>query len=570
MKKVSLFIWALAGAVSWGHAQNPAAVLDVNQIRTTIYPKNSLFWNGENLPGYEVPAGSGKYSLYSSNLWLVGKDANDLYHGYYNRYGFDAVDTLPGPLTLSGGTTTPAIAQQYKRVWKINQWEIDLLRQAQSNGQLASGAYTAPPDIAGWPANAPAAGYADNLAPYHDQNGDNVYDIMDGDYPIIKGEQMVYFILNDRGTAYDQGVDVPIQTGLEIHVSLYACKKEGAADSTDVVNYTGFVEYQIFNRGTVQLSNLYVGFNSDGDLGYPLDDYVGSHVDADAFYFYNGNVYDGMSISDTSGYGLNSPVQSVQFLESHSGIPDMAYFMSYQNSSGATGDPLAPSQYHNYLSGYWNNGGHLVYGGNGFPGGQGATALQARYMFPGISDPANTGTNGTDPGFLWTQPAPCPSCVPNAPGDQRGVGSTGPFTLLPGGNLRLTLGLITTFDSTLTISERIDKNRQQNKWLKQWYDNGDLPCVMSPAPLSDPDVPAVASLQVYPNPATDVVRISGTAVQAGISYELVDIHGRRLRTGNGLQQGMLDISVHDLSAGIYFIRLHGSGQTQTVKFIKQQ
>ncbi len=103
----------------------------------------------------------------------MGQDANALLHGYYNRVRFCGRGyPARSALTLTTGTTTSAIADQYKRVWKINQWEIDLLIQAQGNGQLASGAYVAPPDIEEWPANPPAAGYGTKLAPCHDADGD--------------------------------------------------------------------------------------------------------------------------------------------------------------------------------------------------------------------------------------------------------------------------------------------------------------------------------------------------------------------------------------------------------------
>ncbi len=97
-------------------------------------------------------------------------------------------------------------------------------------------------------------------------------------------------------------------------------------------------------------------------------------------------------------------------------------------------------------------------------------------------------------------------------------------------------------------------NRSQNKLLKEWYANGDLPCVMSPAPLSTSDV-SVAQLAVYPNPASTVVSVSGAGIHAGASYELVDIHGRKLRSGKGQAEGMIQLSVEDLASGIYFIRL---------------
>lgn len=564
MKKFQLIPLLIAGAGFWAGAQTPNARLDINSIRAAVHPKNSLFWNGTSLPGYEVPISSGKHTLNACSLWLIGEDLNDVLYGTYNRYGFSDVDTLPGPLQLTTGTTTPAVAAAYKRVWKINQWEIDYLINAQNNGSLASGAFTPPVDILEWPANPPAVGYGDHLAPYFDKNNDNKYNIYDGDYPVIKGEQMLYYIINTRSTATD--IQNP---GLEIHVSVYACQNPGAPDSSAFINYTTFVEYDIHNRGTVTLRNTYAGFNADGDIGYAFDDYTGSHVDANAFYFYNGDPSDGPgSTPGPDHYGTNWPVQSVQFLEEQadSGQRPMGRFFSYENSAGPTGDPVVGQEYYNMLRGYWRNNSVMVFGGNGFAGSPGATSLRAYYMYPGSSDPDNLASGYIATGFEWTEAHPCPTCPANAPGDRRGVGATGPFTLQPGGSKKIVLGLVTTFDASLSSAGRIEKNRQQNKRLKQWYDAGQLPCVNN---LSNKEVDAKAAFKIYPNPATDLVRVSGEGISAGTDYVLLDINGRALQSGKGQQAGTLELDVKGLTAGIYFIRL---ANTQTgshiVKFVK--
>lgn len=572
MKKATLLLLALAGSGIVSQAQNASAWFDVNEVRSEIFPKNSLFWDGAAFPNYEVPAGSGKHSMFVGNVALLGKDANNLIRGFYNRYHFSDADTLPGPLTVSTAGTTQAIADSYKRVWKINQWEINVLRYSQVNGDLASGAYVAPTDIAEWPANAPAVGYADGLAPFNDSNGDGIYNIMDGDYPIIKGEQMLYFILNDKSTAYGSGGNPPLPLGVEIHVSVYGCKKEGATDSTGLVNYVTFLEYEIVNRSSVILDDVYIGFNTDADVGYAFDDYMGTHVDANAIYFVNGDAIDAQgSTPAPDQYGEDFPVQSIQFLEAPGSVNGqrLGTSMHYVNSSGVTGGPTSSYEFYNYLGGYWKDGSKMVFGGSGYPGATGATNLPAQYMFPGDSDPALLGTGGADPGFIWTQKDPCPSCPQQSASDQRALAASYPFSLAPSGSVRLVLGLITTFLPDTSADAKVALNRQQNKLLKQWYDNGNLPCVMSQAPLSTEDVVAAPSVQLYPNPATDVVRIAGTEIQQGMAYELLDIHGRKLRSGISQQQGNMTLSVDDLANGIYFLRLQGTGQTHTVKFIKQ-
>jgi len=544
-------------------------VLDVNQVRTTVFPSNLLFWDQSQFPTYEVPKGSDKYSMHTANLWFIGKDdITGNLHGFADQYGAVGSDTWTGPLKTDGSaSTTVSMVLNFGRVWKLNRIDIDALIQAQNDGTLLSGGYTPPIDIVQWPANGPV-GFANNLSPFYDKNSDGIYNIYDGDYPLMKGEQMLYWILNDSyGTHQETNLNA---MGAEIHVSFYACKNEGAVGSQDIINYTTFLEYEIINRSLKTYTDIYAGFNTDADIGYSSDDYTGSHVDADAFYFYNGDDIDGQDTIPTFGqYGKNSPVQSIQFLEGREvDGRTMSGYMSYGNNSGVAGNPDVGNGQHcyNYLRSYFKNGASMVFGGTGFPGGNGATSLDAKYMFPGASDAAHQGTGYVNPGFEWKQQHPCPSCLPALPTDVRGVGASGPFTLSPGESVKVVLGLISTFDSTATIPERVELNRTQNKILRQWYDDNALPCVMDV--LSNEEF-TLESLQLYPNPADNLLRITGEALATDTEYKVLDINGRVLLTGKSLQNKYVELGVETFSPGLYFVQLKGKGgRMLTLKFVK--
>lgn len=572
MKNYSKKILLLGIAIQLtSQAFSQPALLDINQIRTNVQPLNSLFWDQTQFADYEVPKGSGKHSLFLGSLWFIGKNSTtQSLHGFADRYRANGPDTWSGPLKIDGSAATNmSTVLDFGRVWKLNRVDIDALIQAQGNGTLTSGAYVPPVDILQWPGNGPA-GYAQQLSPYHDHNSDGIYNIYDGDYPMMKGEQMLYWILNDNFGTHNETSLLPM--GIEIHISFYACKNDDATGSDDIINYTTFLEYEIINRSTTIYEDVFAGFNTDADVGYAFDDYTGSHVDADAFYFYTGDSIDAQGSNPAPNqYGFNSPVQSLQFLEGlqNSNGRIMSSYMYYNSGSGVTGEPEMGNGMHYYylMQSKFKDGTPLHYGGYGYPNSFGVTDTLASYMFPGGSDPSHQGTGGIDPGFAWSQQFPCPSCPQSPAADVRGVGATGPFVLQPNASVKIVMGLITTFDSTLTIDARVEKNREQNKQLKQWYDANALPCVYSQ--LSNDDLDAPMILTVHPNPASSVLYITNEKIEQNTSYTVSDINGRSMISGIGQQQGQIILDVESLPAGIYFVKLSNkNGRSHTVKFIK--
>lgn len=546
--------------LAWGQSSRQ---LDVNNIRATVHANNSLFWDLSGFPRYEVPKGSSKHTLNASSLWFIGENGGNTY-GFADRYLTRGSDVTTGPLKTDGSAAAPEVVNAFDRIWRIRRDEIDLLRQAQASGELAAGTYVPSADIREWPGNGPA-GYSKDLAPFFDANGDGIYNIMQGDYPVIKGEQMLFWVLND-GSGVHNETGLP-GMGVEIHVSFYACSAPNSGDEA-MLNNTTFLEYKIVNRSTRSYDNVYAGFNSDADIGYAMDDYVGSFVDADAFYFYNGDAFDGQTgQSAPDHYGNNPPVQSIVFLEGEvTAGRTMSGFMKYDNSASATGDPQSGTEYYNLLKRYFRNGVSMNFGGDGFPGATGVTTVRAQYMYPGTSDPMHIGTNSVDPGFIWTQANPCPGCPTNSPADQRGVGSGGPFTLAPLSTFRLTLGLLTTFDSSQTTI--VEKNHVQSKLLKQWFSAGQLPCAVPY--LNVEETAAVLPLTLFPNPADARVSVRGESLRTGNAYRVSDLNGKVLLQGSVRQDGLLEIDTERLSPGLYFIRTEtGKGTPQVLKFVKE-
>ncbi len=182
---------------------------------------------------------------------------------------------------------------------------------------------------------------------------------------------MLYFILNDRGTAYGSEWICPYRRGLRSMYPFMAAKKR-ATDSTGIINYITFLEYEVYNQGVITLDNVYIGFNTDADIGYAMDDYMGTHVDANAIYFVNGDS-DRCPRCKSARRSIRSRFSgAIHPVFGRPGSPSgmeaypMAGSMHYANSSGATGDPNSPQNIYNILRTYWNNGSKMMYGGSAF------------------------------------------------------------------------------------------------------------------------------------------------------------------------------------------------------------
>jgi hypothetical protein len=89
---------------------------------------------------------------------------------------------------------------------------------------------------------------------------------LDGDYPDIKGEQMLWWIFNDNTAAHTQSGGLPLK--IEIHASAYACNQTGLENTT-------FLNYKLNNFSSTIYDSAVITFWNDMDLGYAYDDFIG-------------------------------------------------------------------------------------------------------------------------------------------------------------------------------------------------------------------------------------------------------------------------------------------------------
>lgn len=532
MKKYFILVFTLLPFISVkAQITDSVAYLNVNQINALIAAGGMNFCE---LPAYnaafEYPAGSGKTTIFSSTLWIGAKHNGQL-HLAGETYRSSGRDFFPGP--VMDAALYDSELPYWNKLWQISQTEID-----DHIANWNTGGYVVPSSIASWPVYGnTSAGMNGVQAPFVDTDADGVYHPELGDYPAIRGDYAIYFILNDSAKAHTHSSGNVL--GVEVHGMAYAY------NTIPELEKTIFINYLVYNRSARTYDSLYFGSFTDMDLGFYGDDYVGCDSSLWAYYVYNANAIDNV-------YGANPPVQAVKWMN----LPMTGF--SYFNNAGAAGmaDPTTADQYYNYLTGKWKDGQPIIYGGNGYPSAPEDTVL-CNYVFPGYPNDTTQ----------WNEVS-----AGNTPGDRRGLGISGPYSLAPGGYISFDLAfvIIDSSDAKPADFPNIENMLQVLSDVQQFFDNT-YPVDGADLALSvyDQDImPGMeASFVIYPNPTNDKLTISTLNYIDRVTVEIVDMEGRLIQ--NFQYSGNENTySVSDLQQGMYLIRFIMNSQTQYRKFVK--
>lgn len=561
-------------------AQKSFEVLNLNNINARI-GLNALFYDNRNsIAGFEVPKGSGRNTIFAANPWVTGK-YNDTVYANVETYGVTTqpnnfISNLSGPISNSYAGFDFHL--KWDRVWKVNKTD---LQYHFANWQNAG--YQPPQVFLDWPAHGDTTnGQAFYLAPFVDNNNDGVYNPFDGDYPKIKGQQAIYFIRNDSRTSNTQH---PMQS--EVHGMAYAydCPSDSA------INHTVFLDLTVYNRSNRSYDSTYIGLFSDFDLGNSEDDYVGCDVDRSTFYGYNGDVFDEDNFGQL-GYGTYIPYQGVTFLKGvkqdndgtdnafgiapyqtingfgfGDGIIDnehwgMEHFLPFDASSNSfNGFPNTDKDYYHYQSGKWKDSTVFVFGGNGHISGGGT--IPTKYLFPGNSDTYFYGTNG-----IVTTPW---SGSFNFGSDIRGVGSSGPFTLLANGSTEITVAFVFGIDYTTpgnfaglpVLQERVDSIRSYFLDDFQSVCGGTITAINENAKKT-----SVKEIRLYPNPFNNQFIVEYELEKSSANLTIYNLMGVKVAE-QILTSSKTMVDLSNVSNGIYFAVIVDGNIKTNQKIVKQ-
>ena len=540
--------------------------LNVNNVEAVYNIRNSIFWDLTKAQ-YHVPKDGNVSSMFATSIWFGGKDSEDHLHVSADKFDINSIFNA-GPLRLNDAGTDAIVTDQYNKIWKIDRATIENFKYRFENGQVQNGSWPIDYDIESWPAHGPE-GYAENLAPFVDVNEDGVYNPIDGDYPDIEGDQMLFWIMNDNydGRALLNNNQISPALGIEIHCKAWANVYEGAdSDELEAINNATFLDVEIINRSDTTYTDFYSALWTDGDLGYSDDDYVGSDVMNHSYMFYNGDDFDDAE-GDPSGYGLNPPSQSVTFLDApvKYTIPevDTGIYMSsfiFHNRGGE--DPEFAADYYNYMMAKWKDSAAVTYGGNGID----TTDIPCRYMFPGNSDPYNIGTDGVavpEWNDIWTMNSGI-----GTPSDVRGVAANGPYTLEPGQKVTYRFAFVWARDTISgTAVASLDKLRELLPYFHQWQREGEFPSNYNIhiVPIGINEQPAsTLGVKLYPNPASNCVTLICDAANA--HYKIYSLSGRLMGAGQ-IRNSSQQITLDRMNQGLYMVQITNGEATVTEKLI---
>jgi len=333
------------------------------------------------------------------------------------------------------------------------------------------------------------------------------------------GDKTNWWVFNDKGNIHTETGGDPI--GMEIRAQAFSFA------TNDEVNRMTFYNYEMINRSSTPLEDTYFSQYADADIGFSEDDYVGCDVSRGLGYAYNGDNNDEGG-NGAPGYQDNPPAVGIDFFEGpyqdadnidnvgprleiqpdssfiyvvptvidaiagkgivyegigigySDGIIDnerfgmrrFNYFNRGDLGTPATDDPSSPSDFYNYMTGFWKDNSSFIYGGSGYIGSAGSvTGVRADYCYPGSTDPLHFGTQGQDMGFDWSETNTDGNNNSNPIGDRRFLQSAGPFTLTPGAVNNLTVGVVygRAFEGDSYAS--VDVLRQNDTKAQALFDN---------------------------------------------------------------------------------------------------
>lgn len=520
----------LTSLASTLRAQPSQDSITLNNIKAIVNANGNLF-RAEDREGFEAPANSGNGVFFNSAPWIGGYTPDNRLKVSALTYASSAFDFRPGPIA---DTYNAQYFEQYNRVWKITRAQIN-----RHKARFNEPGYTTPEVIRNWPARRqPDLGIDHQPAPFTDSNGNGVYDPENGDYPAIRGDVAIFYIISDDHPSRATTSRKPL--GIELRGMVYAFDRP----QKPALNNAVFVNYRLANISDQDYQDVYLGQFADFDLGYAFDDYVGCDPKRDLFYSYNGDNFD-----EQGNYGNRPPSAGVSFLNT-----PLNTFAHYKNNFSDFGNPERAVHYYRYLQAIWKNGQPITKGGRG----RDVDAPVTPYVFPG--DPLDTSE--------WSMRS-----AELVPQDQRGIGAAGPFTLNAGEQLCLDMGFlfarVSGESDTLAYLNSLTKLKKRQDSLAAFYERQSYEC-----PAIDTFATSYAGrekpsqrLRLYPNPGHHKLNIRlpegaervREAQIFGSDGQLIKRIGAESRT----------VQVGGLEPGFYMVRVQTADQTYIRKWLKQ-
>lgn len=532
------------GTCQHGEAE---AFLDVNNVRAAIYNNGNLFHGPRGGNRYIVPKQHEASAIFGANLWVAGKVNGEL---RLNASEYGPWMFWPGPLDESGNP--PDRCDDYDRIYHI---DSESLLAFEETGQTSR-------DLSEWP--------ADLGAPVID--GDGVtgnYNLEGGDRPALIGDQMLWWVMNDKGNHPRRSIDDErsvATVGLEVRATAFAMNGTQALPNHPLISsieqalkHTTFYRYEISYHGSDPLDSAWVGIWFDPSLGNAADNYVGSDSALGLGYAYNGDEFD----DGFTGYGETPPAVGADFFRGPVILPDgvdndadgaideedertgMQVFWLYHKSIF---NPFNPEQTYLAMQGFWPDGSPMIRGGSGGLSDREHGPL-TRYMFSG------------NPPAFWSEDRLTPEGGRNTPSNRRIMMSAGPFRMRPGDTEEIVVGIV--WARARSRHHSVYKLKFDDALLQSVFDELIQPRL---AKRNVPDPKAYTLVHNHPNPFSERTTITYKLPQnENVRLTIYDMLGRRISilVDRNQPAGIHDATFEagNLPSGIYFYRLEAGPVT---------
>ena len=551
MKGIKLFSTAICSLLL-GFSANaqPFSVtedLDINQIKLAHMVHGNMWYDiGTYNPACEYPKGTGKHASYAAGLWISAMGPSGEIRTATTLYTTLGYDFMPGPLDAADTISLPS-STNWARIWKVDAPTISSFKSLFLTGGPSAITATKFDVIKEWPAtgNVHAKGNAgaalpellvaglaaQDYAPFVDVNGDGKYNWQDGDYPKIKGDQMLWWVINDNGKFHTMSKSAALK--LEIQIAAYAYNRGTGVDRMI------FYEYKVNNKSDDDYTNFRLGLFTDTDLGSPVDDAIG----VDSAYrmgltFQLGK--DGPN--GKNSYGNNSPIAGLRLLEmpgdicsgTKQPIGSFTYFFD-GSAGGAYRDPRVAKEFYNYMN------------------ARNADSL-----------PVDGYLGSVFASFFVMKSDTCDASLYPGPSNRRYILSSAGYNFPKNSSAKWVFNfLVTDTNNHICPNIRYNEMKALADTAEQIYCN--------PLPTSIRNVSlAEASFKLYPNPALNTlfVQTLGKANKAE-SIKVIDALGKTIQLPIVRQNNQYEINTSSLASGLYSVVYFDGEQTSAQHFVKE-
>lgn len=498
--------------------------LNANSVWCRGMDNGTLFFEDEFIThGYGILDTNGVSNslAHFSALWFGAKTFDGeqrvaIGNGYQSQR-----DLFRGPISLNNSYASEDYQHAYSpSIWKISKEEISYHVEHFSDPN-----YEAIHSILNWPANGNVElGIASNQAPFVDVDLDGVYNPLVGDYPRIKGDAVVYMIINDvaQPHTYTSGNSL----GIEVHMMLYQYHADNYIDSTT------FLNVRVVNRSEIDYAEFRMGYDIDGDIGCREDDYCGSDSLGNMIYFYNSSNIDYGCLGNY-GFGENPPAFGVKSMNYDCAVSVVYSRIGY----GSHDDETYTPNYWDYMNGVWQNGYPFHYSNANSNNG-----LTSTHTFTG--NPFN-GQGETE---VSNQ---------NASGDRKGYIAINLNQLNSGEEKKWDLAFIMNRQGNYleNVQGLLDYSDSVALFYESQILNDDGLLYSSDATLESDN-----SLFVYPNPTNSAVTVHWAHIsspslrifssQGYVAYETMITEGETFK----------QLDIEHLNSGLYFVEFGGKSR----------